>query len=62
MELKGETLIAAPRERVWAALNDPDVLARCIDGLPSNHNDIKRVPAGLKAEWTAQLQALANGA
>lgn len=35
MELQGETLIAAPRERVWAALNDPDVLARCIDGVES---------------------------
>lgn len=35
MELKGETLIAAPRERVWAALNDPAVLARCIDGVES---------------------------
>jgi carbon monoxide dehydrogenase subunit G len=28
----GEYRIAAPRETVWAALNDPDVLARCIDG------------------------------
>lgn len=35
MELQGETLIAAPRERVWAALNDPDVLRRCIDGVES---------------------------
>lgn len=33
MDLKGETTIAAPRERVWAALNDPAVLARCIDGV-----------------------------
>jgi carbon monoxide dehydrogenase subunit G len=33
MELAGETLIAAPRQRVWDALNDPDVLARCIDGV-----------------------------
>ncbi len=33
MELNGETLIAAPRERVWAALNDPEVLAACIDGV-----------------------------
>jgi len=32
MELQGETVIAAPRERVWAALNDPDVLRRCIEG------------------------------
>lgn len=35
MELQGETLIAAPRERVWAALNDPEVLRRCIDGVES---------------------------
>lgn len=33
MELKGESVIAAPRGTVWAALNDPDVLARCIDGV-----------------------------
>ncbi|QRG07026.1 carbon monoxide dehydrogenase subunit G [Xanthobacter dioxanivorans] len=28
----GSYLIPAPRERVWASLNDPDVLARCIPG------------------------------
>ena len=33
MELKGESYIAAPRSLVWAKLNDPDVLARCIDGV-----------------------------
>ena len=33
MELSGESRIGAPRERVWAALNDPAVLARCIDGV-----------------------------
>lgn len=32
MQLKGEERIAAPRERVWAALNDPDVLQKCIPG------------------------------
>ncbi len=35
MELMGESLIAAPRERVWTALNNPMVLARCIDGVES---------------------------
>ncbi|KAB7649017.1 CoxG family protein [Polymorphobacter fuscus] len=35
MELNGEVSIAAPRARVWAALNDPAVLARCIDGVES---------------------------
>ncbi|MBC7521987.1 MAG: carbon monoxide dehydrogenase subunit G [Sandarakinorhabdus sp.] len=33
MQLTGEVAIAAPRASVWAALNDPDVLARCIDGV-----------------------------
>jgi hypothetical protein len=33
MNLTGDTLIAAPRGAVWAALNDPDVLARCIEGV-----------------------------
>jgi carbon monoxide dehydrogenase subunit G len=35
MELNGDILIAAPREKVWAALNDPAVLARCIPGCES---------------------------
>lgn len=35
MEQTGEYRIAADREVVWAALNDPDVLARCIDGCQS---------------------------
>jgi hypothetical protein len=33
MELAGTVEIAAPRAQLWAALNDPDVLARCIDGV-----------------------------
>ena len=32
MELSGEYEIAAPRERVWALLNDPSVLKECIPG------------------------------
>ena len=32
MELKGEYRIPAPREAVWAMLNDPDVLRVCIPG------------------------------
>ena len=32
MELSGEYEIAAPRERVWALLNDPLVLKECIPG------------------------------
>jgi uncharacterized protein len=35
MELTGQVTIAAPRQQVWTALNDPAVLARCIDGVES---------------------------
>ena len=32
MDMTGEYVIAAPRETVWAALNDPEVLRACIPG------------------------------
>ena len=32
MNLQGEQLIRAPRVQVWAALNDPQTLMRCIPG------------------------------
>lgn len=32
MQMTGDQRIAAPRARVWQALNDPDVLKRCIPG------------------------------
>jgi uncharacterized protein len=32
MELTGDILIGAPRQKVWAGLNDPEVLIRCIPG------------------------------
>jgi uncharacterized protein len=35
MDMSGEERIAAPREAVWAALNDPDVLKACIPGCQS---------------------------
>jgi carbon monoxide dehydrogenase subunit G len=35
VEQIGEYRIAAVRELVWQGLNDPDVLARCIDGCQS---------------------------
>lgn len=33
--MTGEQRIAAPRKRVWAALNDPEVLRQCIPGCRS---------------------------
>ncbi len=35
MKMSGEETIAAPREKVWAALNDPEVLKQCIPGCES---------------------------
>jgi len=35
MDFSGEYRIPAPRDIVWAALNDPDVLRDCIDGCES---------------------------
>ncbi|HMN85785.1 MAG TPA: carbon monoxide dehydrogenase subunit G [Bauldia sp.] len=35
MEMTGEYRIPAPRERVWAALNDPALLKECIPGCQS---------------------------
>ncbi|SOC44215.1 hypothetical protein SAMN05892877_112111 [Rhizobium subbaraonis] len=35
MDMTGEERIAAPREAVWAALNDPETLKACIPGCQS---------------------------
>jgi carbon monoxide dehydrogenase subunit G len=32
MDMTGEYIIAAPREKVWSALNDPEILKQCIAG------------------------------
>jgi carbon monoxide dehydrogenase subunit G len=62
MELKGEYRIAAPRERVWAMLNDPAVLRDCIPGCES----LEGSPAdGFAARVTTKVgpvKATFNGA
>ncbi|MEN3951355.1 carbon monoxide dehydrogenase subunit G [Iodidimonas sp. SYSU 1G8] len=35
MDMSGEYHIPAPRQRVWEALNDPEILGRCIPGCES---------------------------
>lgn len=47
MELKGEQMLPLPREQVWAALNDPDILRQCVPGCeafdPVGDNEYKVV-------------------
>ncbi|WP_085586533.1 SRPBCC family protein [Thalassospira mesophila] len=62
MEIKGEYLIDAPREKVWALINDPDVLAKCIPGC----DDLQGTPEeGFSARVTTKIgpvKATFNGA
>ena len=39
MQMTGEQRIAASRQKVWEALNDPDVLRQCIPGCQSLERD-----------------------
>ena len=39
MDMSGSQRIEAPRDRVWAALNDPEVLRQCIPGCQSLERD-----------------------
>src|SRR5690349_3339161 len=41
MELSGHYTIAMPRERVWAMLNDPEILSACIPGCQSLEGSIE---------------------
>ncbi|MGR4863096.1 CoxG family protein [Caulobacter sp. LARHSG274] len=68
MEISGQQHIAAPREAVWRALNDPDVLRRCIPGCQSLERDgpdrlktsveIKIGPIGARFEGAVALTDL----
>ncbi|WP_230292125.1 CoxG family protein [Croceicoccus sp. Ery5] len=66
MELSGSRSIKAPREAVWAALNDPDVLRRSIPGCqtldPAGENAFNAVvevrigPIGASFKSTVRLE------
>ena len=50
MDMTGEYRIAAPRQQVWEALNDPDILKQCIPGCET----IEKLSA---TEMTATVRA-----
>lgn len=52
MDMTGSQRIGAPRDVVWAALNDPDVLKQCIPGCES----MERIgDNGFKAKATLKI-------
>lgn len=68
MQMTGEQSIAAPRRKVWEALNDPAVLAQCIPGCQSLEADgdssfavvaeVKIGPIGARFRGSVQLSDL----
>lgn len=61
MQLKDEIRIAAPRERVFAALNDPDVLRRSIPGCESLEKVSDNAFAAVVAAKVGPVRAKFNG-
>jgi len=68
MHMAGEQRIAASRQRVWEALNDPDVLRQCIPGCQSLEREgedkliavaeVKVGPIGARFKGTVTLSDL----
>src|SRR3546814_6720239 len=68
MQMTGEQLIAAPRQKVWEALNVPAVLAQCIPGCQSLDRDgpdrfvaaaeVKIGPIGARFKGNVQLSGI----
>jgi uncharacterized protein len=50
MEFTGEFRIPATRDRVWAALNDPEILRHCIPGC-------EVIERHSETDWTARIRA-----
>jgi carbon monoxide dehydrogenase subunit G len=61
MEMKGEQRIAAPRAKVWEALNDAEVLRQCIPGCQSLEKDGDRMKAVVEIK-IGPIGARFNGA
>lgn len=52
MDMSGQYRIEAPRDVVWAALNDPDVLKRCIPGCKEL---VQKSPTDLEAKVSLKI-------
>ena len=64
MLVEGSNVIQAPRARVWALLQDPDVLARCVPGVqemapdgPDSYTALLNVAVGpVKGKFKAKVK------
>ena len=64
MQVDGSNVIQAPRDRVWALLQDPAVLARCVPGVqemlpdgPDSYTAILNVAVGpVKGKFKAKVK------
>lgn len=61
MELNGEVMIEAPRERVWEALNDPVALQACIPGCEEVVNESPTVRRARVMIKVGPVRARFNG-
>ncbi|AZI43026.1 hypothetical protein EHF33_09965 [Deinococcus psychrotolerans] len=63
LQVQGSHTINAPQEKVWALLQDPDVLARCVPGVtemvasgPDQYNAVLNVAVGpVKGKFQAKV-------
>ena len=62
MKMNGEQLVAAPRQRVWEALNDPEVLKQCIPGCQSLDKEADDRLSAVVAIKIGPIGAKFNGA
>lgn len=62
MELQGTQRIGAPRELVYAALNDPDILRQCIPGCETLEKDSDTHMTATVALKVGPVKAKFNGA
>ena len=59
MDMSGERRISAPREKVWAALNDPEVLRTSIPGCETKLKATASVKIGpISARFAGKVQLL----
>lgn len=62
VQLQGETVVNAAREHVWAAICDPEVLARCIDGVEKLESDGENRFVGVISAKVGPVRAKFSGA